>query len=125
MARYERSRKRSHVDTVHYEIDMLEYALQRLNTPDPPPPELNMTLECFLLHYRNLIEFFSGAKHRKNYVSVAKPEVWCHRQINPDDLASLVPSSRKSFDKYWTDVSQFLQHCTERRFPEAKDWNPQ
>jgi hypothetical protein len=65
VARYERSKKGSHLDTIHYEIDMLEYTLSKMTKAELPPPEFNMTLECFLLHYRNLIEFFSGKKHRK------------------------------------------------------------
>jgi hypothetical protein len=60
-------RKGSHLDTIHYEIDMLEYAFAKSKSA-LTPPELNMTIESFLLHYRNLIEFFSGAKHREKRI---------------------------------------------------------
>lgn len=63
MRKYERSRKSSHLDTVHYEIDMLEYSFSRL------------------AGQRELLrdELFSGAKHRKEAdrqkpdISVAHP----------------------------------------------------
>jgi hypothetical protein len=115
------------LDTVHYEIDMLEYALAKTTKPELPPPELNMRLECFLLHYRNLIEFFSGKKHRKNGtdISVARPEVWCGRALKADERDAMVTSATELMDEYWEDISQFLQHCTQRRFLEARDWDPQ
>lgn len=124
MARYERSKKGSHLDTIHYEIDMLEYALEKITKAKLPPPELNMTLECFLLHYRNLTEFFSGEKHRSDDISVARPEVWCRRDLKPEERSAMVPSAKMALDEYWAAISQFLQHCTERRFREARDWEP-
>jgi hypothetical protein len=123
--RYERSKKGSHLDTVHYEIDMLEYARVKVTERDLPPPEINMRLECFLLHYRNLIEFFSGRKHRDGDISVKKPEVWCSRGLTPEEKAAMTGPAGKAQDEYWVDISQFLQHCTERRFRDQKDWVPQ
>ena len=128
--KYERRRKSSHLDTVHYEIDILEYSFSRL-VGQRELPETNMAVECFLLHYRNLIEFFSGAKHRKQTdrqkpdISVADPRVWAGRTLTPDELNSLQTPARSLFDAYWADISQFLQHCTERRFKDFKEWNLQ
>ena len=125
MQKYERSRKSSHLDTVHYEIDMLEYSFSVLAGPPRELPVTNMAVECFLLHYRNLIEFFSGAKHRKGSdISVADPAVWAGRPLNPAELNSLQTPAQKLSDEYWVDLSQFLQHCTERRYKELKEWNP-
>jgi hypothetical protein len=124
MQKYQRSRKSSHLDTVHYEIDMLEYSFSRLSG-QRELPETNMAVECFLLHYRNLIEFFSGAKHRKGSdISVADPGVWAGRTLTPDELNSLQTPALKLSDEYWADLSQFLQHCTERRYKEFKEWKP-
>ena len=68
---------------------MLEYSFSRL-AGQPELPETNMAVECFLLHYRNLIEFFSGAKHRKGSdISVADPGVWGRRTLTPAELNSL------------------------------------
>jgi hypothetical protein len=130
MRKYEQSRKSSHLDTVHYEIDMLEYSFSRV-AGQRELPETNMAVESFLLHYRNLIEFFSGAKHRKETdrqkpdISVADPGVWAGRTLTPEELNSLQTPAQKLCDEYWTDISQFLQHCTERRFKDVKEWNLQ
>jgi len=126
MRKYERRRKGSHLDTIHYEIDMLEFALAK-SKRQLSPPELNMTIECFLLHYRNLIEFFSGSKHREKGIdiSIAKPEVWSGRQLTEQEAKALVIPAQKLVDEYWTDISQFLQHCTLRRFKEFRDWDLQ
>jgi hypothetical protein len=105
---------------------MLEYALAKSKSK-LSPPELNMTIECFLLHYRNLIEFFSGAKHRKNGsdISIAKPEVWSGRKFTEQEAKALAIPAQKLVDEYWTVISQFLQHCTIRRFKEFMDWDLQ
>ena len=106
---------------------MLEYSFSRL-AGQRELPETNMAVEKFLLHYRNLIEFFSGDKHRKETerqkpdISVADPEVWASRTLTPDELNSLRTPARKLFDEHWSDISQFLQHCTERRFKDPKEW---
>ena len=129
MQKYERSRKSSHLDTVHYEIDMLEYAREKVLSfgNGAPQPELNMALECYLLHYRNLIEFFSGEKHRKTKkaadISVANAKAWCGRDLTAEERDALSSSPRNLVAKYFDDLSQFLQHCTERRFLETRDWD--
>ncbi len=82
LKKYERSRKGSQSDTIHYEIDMFEYSFVKLKS-DLSIPERNMTIECFLLHYRNLIEFFSGAKSRESDLSVLSPEAWSGRKLTP------------------------------------------
>ncbi len=125
MSKYERSRKGSHLDTIYYQIDMLEYAFFKSRRDDLPVPEMNMTIECFLLHYRILIEIFSGKKHRGSDISVAHPEVWTGRKLTPEETEALAIPAEKLVDEYWTDISQFLQHGTQRRFEEFKDWNLQ
>lgn len=132
MHRYERSRKASHLDTVHYEVDMLEYALEKLRVETALPiPEQNMILECFLLHYRNLLEFFSGEKHRIGKkgrtadISVAHPKTWCGRDLSTPEAETLSSTAKQLLQKHFEDISQFLQHCTERRFSEPRDWDPQ
>jgi hypothetical protein len=125
MRKYERSRKSSHLDTVHYEIDMLDYSFSRV-AGRRELPETNMAVESFLLHYRNLIEFFGGAKHRTGSdISVADPQVWADRTLTPAELNSLQPPAQKLCNEYWSDISQFLHHCTERRFKDIKEWNLQ
>jgi hypothetical protein len=128
--RYRRSRKASHLDTVYYEIDMMEYAYERLVKRDTRPlPESNMLIESYLMHYRNLIEFFSGAKHRDRSagkprdISVKDAEVWAGRTLASEEQGTIATPAAKLVDAYFEDISQFLQHCTERRFLESRDWD--
>ena len=57
---YSRPEKLNDAQTVLYEIDMLRYAYDRLASPQPTWTQADewVYLEDFLLHYRNLIQFF-------------------------------------------------------------------
>jgi hypothetical protein len=125
MAVYERSRKRSQVDTIWYEISMLGFChVELTSNPKLSEPERNLLIECFLLHYRNVIQFFSGnpRKHRDADLSTHAPERWAGRQLTAEEIANMQVPGRALEDKHWLDVSQFLQHCTERRFIEFREW---
>jgi hypothetical protein len=104
-------------------MDMLEYSFSKLKSR-LTIPEMNMTIECFLLHYRNLIEFFGGAKRYKDDLSIVAPEAWSDRELTPKEIETFA-STKAMLADYWKDISQFLQHCTERRFEEFKEWDPQ
>lgn len=128
--RYERSKKASHFDTVYYEIDMMEYAYERLVKRDARDlPETNMLIESYLMHYRNLIGFFSGTKHRDDRpgkprdISVKDAEVWAGRVLTNEEHGTIAAPAKTLVDAYFEDISQFLQHCTERRFLESRDWD--
>jgi hypothetical protein len=132
MGAYERSRKISQLDTIWYEISMLGFTHSALTKmKQVPEPESNLYIEGFLLHYRNLIQFFSGNpdKYRKGGtgkpadLSTFAPEAWAKRKLTDDEIAKIQAPARQLEQKYWDDISQFLQHCTERRFVEFKDWN--
>jgi hypothetical protein len=41
-----------------YEIDMLEYTFRELALPSRDQGKVNVLIECFCLHARNLIDFF-------------------------------------------------------------------
>ncbi len=51
-------------------------------------------LEAFLLHYRNLIEFFGDEGDLK----ASKPEVWASRKLTSEETACI--SDRKLCKKY-------------------------
>jgi hypothetical protein len=130
MSVYERSEKKSHLDTVWYEIAMLGFCYAELEKrPDATEPERNLLIEGTLLHYRNLLEFFSGAKHRvaKNGkpadISTANAQAWALLDLTTEELSKIQAPARALEAKYFDDLSQFLQHCTERRFIDSKQWN--
>jgi len=61
---YQRSEKKSHLDTIWYEIAMLEFCHSELGKrTGMSEPACNLFIEGFLLHYRNIIEFCSGGSY--------------------------------------------------------------
>lgn len=131
---YSRTEKESHLDTIHYELSMLSFCgeqLDKLSRVDQRAA-FNAFLECFLLHfphYRNVMEFLSGTHHRKakepgetSDLSTADPKPWAGRELSPEELAEIQTPAKTINDKYFQDISQYLQHCTERRFAEGKFW---
>src|SRR5258708_10974276 len=131
MSVYERSRKKTQLDTIQYEISMLGFVYTTLSERNEkmPEPHRNLFIEGFLLHYRNIVEFMSGAKHRagKNGktadISTAAPQVWAGQALSAGELAALQAPARVLESTYFEDISQFLHHCTERRVVEFKEWD--
>ena len=74
-----------------YEIKHLRFALDRLGATTLPHghPEKNLLIEGALLHFRNLMEFFSGPNYTE-LLSSKRPEVWAQRGL-PDELSNLSP----------------------------------
>jgi hypothetical protein len=63
-------------------------------------------LESFLLHYRNLVEFFGNDGDLKS----SEPKVWAPRKLTEAEVASISsPRIRKQY-RGW--ISSYLQHCT-------------
>jgi len=125
---YCRRKKESDAQTVLYEIDLLRFARKRLLSPQPWWEELDewLYLEDFLLHYRNLIEFFGKEKHGKGDLTIFQPErIWPDRV---PDKASLDSMTRPDlWEKYDTRdneeaISKYLHHCTTQR-TEEKAWD--
>jgi|SRR5581483_2331370 len=120
--------KLSHAQTMLYEIDMLREAARQLEKNKFQNDFHGWAiLETFLLHFRNLIEFFGRPGPRASDLSIEKPDnFWTDPATRPtaDVLAGL-----HNYD-LWTkyegthnaySISKYLQHCTEHRI-DAKDW---
>ena len=89
---YERRQKESHRETVTYEIEMLHFCFDNL-PQDRSCDRSNeyLLLEGFLLHYRNLLEFFSGTHHRAGYdISMADSSTWGNRELGAAEIAAIV-----------------------------------
>jgi hypothetical protein len=116
--------KLENYETVLYEIDMLRFTKDRLLSaaPFPSDGEEWVYLEAFLLHFRNLIEFFRGTPSRADDLSIAQPsDVW----LNKIPAADLTPLTRPDlWDKYENKlperISKYLQHCTKQRVIKKK-----
>jgi hypothetical protein len=66
--------KLSHLETILYEIDMLRYAAFRLRSAKGWDEWV--FLESFLLHFRNLIEFFGSDYPNRDNLSIVKAELF-------------------------------------------------
>jgi hypothetical protein len=122
---YSRRAKESHRDTVSYEIDMLRFSADRLERGQGggEDPDTALALEVFLLHYRNLVRFFSGKHHRHDDISMSNCEAWAGRQPLPDENAAIRDAAATLDDCYYGTISQYLQHCTSLRYERDRSWD--
>jgi hypothetical protein len=124
-----RPEKLTHLDTIIYEIDMLEYCYHRLSNDKRSLSRMEAygLLECFLLHYRNLIDFL-GKKPTRDDLSVTKPKAWAMgMDFRGEEIQSLNGKGKDLWQEYEDrkrrsdTISRYLQHCTEQRTM-RKDW---
>ena len=123
---YARPAKANHLETILYEIDMLDYCFQKLREHPAHwlPGDECVYLECFLLHYRNLLDFFRG-KPRTDDLNILRSRAWGTSKISQQDLDKLKHRGAKLAGKYYQELSKYLQHCTTRRYEADKEWDEQ
>jgi hypothetical protein len=122
-----RPKKLGHIDTVHYEIDMLRYAFKQLAEQKLTERDAWVYLEAFLLHYRNLIEFLGKGNPSQTDLHVTN--IWQLAKLaEPAKLNELHADGKVLWARYEPKddqgggrISQYLQHCTSKRI-DAKDW---
>ena len=113
-----RPSKESHVGTILYEIDMLEYCFGRLREKRwAEEKDYYLCIEGFLLHYRNLIEFFGN--HGRG-LKAAVPGDWSPRALSAGEVASILNASL--LRHYGELISRYLSHCNEIRAEEDRGW---
>jgi len=126
--KYSRKIKENNAETLLYEVDLLRFARERLLSPQSWWTQLDewLYLEDFLLHFRNLIEFFGKPKPGDGDLSILRPElVWFDHVPDKADLDSM--TRLDLWEKYDTRdndeaISKYLHHCTIQRTA-AKDWD--
>jgi len=108
---------------------MLEFSYKEFTQKTRPPhsPESNLFIEGFLLHYRNLIQFFSGSEERHkrykgNDISTFDPKVWAGRDFRADEIAAIKDPGKNLDNKYSNKISNLLQHCTKKRVNPLQGW---
>ncbi len=118
--------KLSQIETILYEIDMLRYTASKLESRNIWDDW--SFLESFLLHFRNLIEFF-GNDPKGDNLSILRPEkFWSDRGISEEKLKELY--RKDLWEKYEVrkegqendKISRYLHHCTEQRV-QVKTWD--
>ncbi len=117
---YTRGEKENDLDTIIYEINMLDHCFQRCKQASEMEDrgDRNTFLEGFLPHYRNLIEFFSGKPRYETDLSISRPKAW--RRNKGDTTRMTRPDLRQ---KYQDEISKYLQHCTTIRADVRKEWD--
>jgi hypothetical protein len=125
---FSRLPKLNHVDTVLYEIDMLRFATGRLVEGDwKDSRDAWVYLESFLVHYRNLLEFFG--KPEASGTDVHVTTIWRLENISPPETLDKIRATGMDLLKRYEPpdnqgggrISQYVQHCTTKRI-EPKDW---
>ena len=130
--------KAEHYQTVLYEIDMLRYSYSRILKPPDGARYADVWayLESFLVHYRNLLDFFGKPNPRRTDLTGKHPEmIWSteaglnDRMPDREDLQKMRTVGRRLWEKYDNPkkrddtISRYLQHCTTYR-TSPKRWFP-
>ena len=126
---YERTSKETHLETIWYEMDMLEFSYREFEKKAfaPQSPQWNLLIEGFLLHYRNLIQFFSGSEERHkrykgNDLSTFDPAPWGQRSLTKEEIDAIKAPGEKLDKTYSNKISNLLQHCTVVRVEPLQGW---
>jgi hypothetical protein len=124
---FARPNKLDHAATVRYEIQMLRFTYQRLAEQALVERDAWVYLESFLLHYRNLIDFLGSDRLRPGDLHVTN--IWARMNLTePLNLDEIYANGKKLRAKHEPldsqgggRISQYLQHCTEKRI-DFKNW---
>jgi hypothetical protein len=130
--------KAEQYQTVLYEIDMLRYSYSNILQPPAAARDADVWayLESFLVHYRNLLDFFGKPNPWDTDLTIEHPEmIWSakavlDRRMPPQqDLQKMRTVGRRLWEKYDDKtnrddtISRYLQHCTTYRIS-PKPWFP-
>jgi len=125
---YRRFDKLTHSDTILYEMYMLRFAAKRLVESEwKDKKDAWVYLEAFLLHYRNMIEFFGKENPREADLHIMT--IWGLEGLMPpatlNDIHTKGRALWKQYEPSDADgggrISQYLQHCTMKRI-DFKEW---
>ncbi len=125
-ATFSRPDKLSDAQTVLYEIDMLRFAANRLLRGKWESEKDRWAfLECYLIHYRNLIELLGKEQHLVRDTDLHVSNIWQRLHLpEPERLPYVNDQGSKLWAKYERvedRISRYLQHCTTLR-TETKSW---
>jgi hypothetical protein len=140
---HERSQKNNPRDTILYEFDMLRHCAGTLSAKkaiadhsgsDRDGAEYYLGIEGFLLHFRNILAFFTNKRLTNTDLTLDRPEQWAERAVDPHEYGDLTVRSKQLNDKYgvtvnekksdcYDQISKYLQHCTVLRHERSKKWN--
>jgi hypothetical protein len=119
-----RREKESHLDTIHYEVELLRYSFAWIikNWANTRPGERYVHLETFLMHYRNLVDFLAG-RGGHQHLQFPHGQTWAGRDITKEELAEIQEPALKLWQKYDGLISIYLVHCTVQRADDKLEWD--
>jgi hypothetical protein len=106
---------------------MLRFSLDWLTkngTTFQPEDELYAVLECFLLHYRNLVNFLSGKGGSSGDLSMAAPNRWTNDDYDKAEIEAIQKMAGPVYAAHSADISTYLAHCTRQRYEQSRQWQP-
>ncbi len=117
--------KATHLDAIGYEIGMLRFCREQTQEPASPSDAqaMSLSIEGFLLHFRNLIRFFSGKRPRPYDLSTADPDTWAGRPLTADEITLFQVAADCLDEEYYQSISKYLQHCTALAQKAEHEWN--
>jgi len=118
-----RPKKASPQATIEYEMKMLQFArvqiISAVQEGRASAPHFWEKIECFLLHYRNLIQFLGGSEKRKDDLSFTAD---FGDQIDETLIIAIEKVVKPLVEKYSNQISKYLAHCTRLRHELDRDW---
>lgn len=90
-ATFSRPEQLSDAETILYEIDMFRFAAKELVDGELEPGKSEwVRLECFLLHFRNLIEFLGKKEQKVQATDLHVSNLWQRLGVSaPPQLAKI------------------------------------
>jgi len=109
---------------LHYEIQMFRCMYTRLkNGENLSQGFKNAVLESFLLHVRNLIDFFQGtAEEKKGYKKHCKDIIVSDFKDEEGEYLPIVKNWKITLEDK-DKINKRLAHLSEDRLKEGKDWS--
>jgi hypothetical protein len=125
MKEFSRPEKLNDAETIVYEIQMVRFAASRVRQRPDFNPDGYAFLECFLLHYRNLIEFFGNEEKHIRNTDLHVSNIWEKSGLpEPSRLFDIRERGNelwKAYERVEDSISRYLHHCTTYRTG-SKSW---
>lgn len=126
--------KEGPLEVLGYEVRMLRHAERRVEEHwAKRDADANGWLECYLTHYRALIDFLGTTRetprtfHGSTDLTLTPTETWAEMAIDMSgpEAQKLIVDGKGLRDRWFLDISQFLSHVTARRYKDGAftwDW---
>jgi hypothetical protein len=121
---FDRQTKVVPLDVFDYEVSLLRHCHAVLTTRRPTDHlDLCVYVEAYLVHYRALLEFFSGGTSRfSTDYRITAPAAWNGAAVATSKIDAIVVRARPLKDRWFNSIGQQLQHMTSHRVDTDYTW---